>query len=352
MSNYLITGYWGEPHVTAENDRGLHAAIFGAGRFILPVGQQLRAEYIGNNTVRVYDGKLLDNGALAGIPAGKYVDLLIPETGQGMKRNDLIVFQYAKDVSTLVETGSFVVVSGTETSGAAADPALTQQDLLTDAAVLDQMALWRVSVAGAVVSAPVFLADVKRGLSSTSYEVLNILDNSDFTNPVNTNGKTTYTGLGYSIDRWVVPNDTSSLTVGDGFVTMQNSNASAAAMFVNRLRLGSIKKGKKYTGVIYLSDGTILFGSGSYSSGDLTLTPTSNNCYLQIATGSTYDLFRVGVKAGKTVQIKYVALYEGEYSHGTLPTYTRKGHGVEAANCFVADGGVFSLSTYAPASVE
>ena len=119
MSNYLITGYWGEPHVTAENDRGLYAAIFGAGRFILPVGQQLRAEYIGNNTVRIYDGKLLDNGALAGIPAGKYVDLLIPEAGQGMKRNDLIVFQYNKDTSTLVETGSFVVVSGAEKSGTA-----------------------------------------------------------------------------------------------------------------------------------------------------------------------------------------------------------------------------------------
>lgn len=36
--NYLITGYWGEPHVTAENDRGINAAIFGAGRFVLPVG--------------------------------------------------------------------------------------------------------------------------------------------------------------------------------------------------------------------------------------------------------------------------------------------------------------------------
>lgn len=352
MSNYLITGYWGEPHVTAENDRGLYAAIFGAGRFILPVGQQLRAEYIGNNTVRIYDGKLLDNGALAGIPAGKYVDLLIPEAGQGMKRNDLIVFQYSKDTSTLVETGSFVVVSGAEKSGTATDPTLTQQDLLTDEATLDQMPLWRVSVSGAVVSAPVMLANVMRGLPSTSYEALNLLDNSDFTNPVNSNGKTTYSGLGYSIDRWVVPNDTSFLSVGDGFVSMQNSSTSAAAMFVNRLRLGSIKKGKKYTGVIYLNDGTILFGSGSYSSGDLTLTPTSNDCYLQIATGSTYDLFRVGVKAGKTVQIKYVALYEGEYSHGTLPTYTRKGYGVESANCFVADGGSFSATSYVPASVE
>lgn len=153
--NYLITGYWGEPHVTAENDRGINAAMFGTGRFVLPVGEQFRAEYIGNNTIRIYDGKLIDNGAAAGIPAGEYVDLLIANAGQGKKRNDLIVFQYEQDASTLIESGKFVVIQGTETSGTASDPALTQEDLLSGKATFDQMALWRVSVSGATISAPV-----------------------------------------------------------------------------------------------------------------------------------------------------------------------------------------------------
>lgn len=159
--NYLITGYWGEPHVTSENDRGINAAIFGAGRFVLPVGEQFRAEYIGNNTVRIYDGKLIDNGAVAGIPAGEYVDLLIPEAGQGMKRNDLIIFQYSQDASTLIERGVFMVLSGEETSGTATDPALSQQDILTNEATLDQMALWRVPVSGTVISAPEILYNTK-----------------------------------------------------------------------------------------------------------------------------------------------------------------------------------------------
>lgn len=158
--NYLITGYHGTPHVTAENDRGIYAGIFGAGRFVLPVGEQFRAEYIGNNTVRVYDGKLIDNGAAAGIPAGKYVDLLISEAAQGMNRNDLIVFQYKKNTGTLVESGEFVVVKGTETTGTANDPALTQADLLSDEATLDQMALWRVKVSTATISAPVQVFNV------------------------------------------------------------------------------------------------------------------------------------------------------------------------------------------------
>ena len=160
--NYLITGYWGEPHVTAENDRGINAAMFGTGRFVLPVGEQFKADYIGNNTIRMYDGKLMDNGAAAGIPVGEYVDLLIANAGQGKKRNDLIVFQYKQDASTLIESGIFTVIQGAESSGTASDPALTQEDLLSGEAAFDQMALWRVPVSGTTISAPVKLFSVYR----------------------------------------------------------------------------------------------------------------------------------------------------------------------------------------------
>ena len=170
--NYLITGYWGEPHVTVENDRGFNAAVFGTGKFVLPVGEMFRAEYIGNNTVRVYDGKLIDNGAAAGIPAGRYIDLLISEAGQGMKRNDLIVFQYTKDVSTMIESGVFAVIKGAETSGTAADPELAQADLLSDEATLDQMALWRVPVSGSVISAPVRLFELSKNIKNAGASVV------------------------------------------------------------------------------------------------------------------------------------------------------------------------------------
>lgn len=182
MPNYLITGYHGEPHVTAENDRGINAAIFGAGRFVLPVGNQFRAEYIGNNTIRMYDGKLVDNGAAAGIPAGLYVDLMIPETGQGMFRNDIIAFKYKKDTMTLVESGEFVVVSGTESATTATDPTVEQQDLMTDEATLDYMPLWRVPVAGATISDPVQLFNVCLSGSAVQAEFASLktyIDTSD-----------------------------------------------------------------------------------------------------------------------------------------------------------------------------
>lgn len=166
--NYLITGYWGTPHVTSENDRGINAATFGVGRSVLPVGEEFKAEYIGNNTIRMYDGKLVDNGAVAGIPAGEYVDLTISNAGQGKKRNDLIVFQYSKDASTLIETGVFTVLRGAETSGTAADPVPTQNDILAGNATIDQYALWRVSVNGTTISAPVKLFNVSTPLSGKS----------------------------------------------------------------------------------------------------------------------------------------------------------------------------------------
>ena len=170
--NYLITGYWGEPHVTAENDRGINAATFGTGRVVLPVGQKFRAEYIGNNTVRMFDGKLMDNGAAAGIPAGEYVDLLVSDAGQGMNRNDLIVFQYVQDSSTLIESGSFIVLQGAETSGTAVDPELTQEDLLSGRATFDQFALWRVSVSGSEISAPVQLFSVSKNINNAGVSVV------------------------------------------------------------------------------------------------------------------------------------------------------------------------------------
>ena len=207
--NYLITGYWGVPHVTAENDRGIHAAIFGAGRFVLPVGERFRAEYIGNNTIRIYDGKLLDNGAAAGIPAGEYIDLVIPNAGQAKKRNDLIVFQYSRDASTLVESGTFLVVNGTEADGTATDPVLTQEDLLSNNAQFDQMPLYRVSVSATEISAPEKVFVLAKNMNTSSGAVIEAISDDGVSYTASIDGvDRLYSGLEVTI----VPNMTSTTT--------------------------------------------------------------------------------------------------------------------------------------------
>lgn len=334
MANYLITGYWGEPHVTAENDRGFNAAVFGPGRFVLPVGEKLRAEYIGNNTIRLFDGKLLDGGAMGGIPAGTYIDLLIPEAGQGMKRNDLIVFQYRKDASNLVESGDFVVVRGTETSGTPEDPALSQQDILSGSATADQMALYRVPINGATIGSPVQMFTVAGTLAGVAAVPRNLLDNSNFENPINQRRSATdsYRGLGYSIDRWIVSSETAALTIGSGFILIQSDSANVE-MFTQRMEPGTLKQGEKYTAVIWLNDGTILAGSGTCVSGAANLTDASKDVYAQIAPGSTYDSFRLCVAGGKYARVKHCALYEGEFSPESVSRYNYKSYACEFHEC-------------------
>lgn len=208
--NYLITGYWGEPHVTVENDRGFNAAVFGAGKSVLSVGEMFRAEYIGNNTIRIYDGKLIDNGAVAGIPAGEYIELLIPEAGQAMNRNDLVIFEYSRDASTLVESGTFKVITGTETSGAAVDPVLTENDLLSNIASFDQMALWRIPVSGATISAPVQMFEVSKNIKNAGSAVVKATSSDGMLYYANVPGvKELYTGLEFTI----IPDFTSATTL-------------------------------------------------------------------------------------------------------------------------------------------
>lgn len=209
--NYLITGYCGKPHVTAENDRGINAGIFGAGRYVLPVGKQFKAEHIGGNTVRIYDGKLIDNGAAAGIPAGEYVDIVVPNASQGMNRNDLIVFQYSQDSSTLIESGTFVVVRGVETSGTAVDPELQQEDLLSGRATFDQMALWRIPVSTGTISTPVQMFEISKSLdkAGSGSVVVNAIssDGASYTATVE-DLEELYNGLEITI----IPNITSTTT--------------------------------------------------------------------------------------------------------------------------------------------
>lgn len=354
--NYLITGYWGEPHVTAENDRGFNAAVFGAGKFVLSVGEMFRAEYIGNNTVRMYDGKLLDGGALAGISAGKYIDFLIPEAGQGMNRNDLIIFEYSQDSSTLVESGVFRVLSGTETSGTAVDPVLHEEDLLSDEATLDQMALLRVSVSGAVISDPeiVFttkyagerIVDIEHGGTNANTipkarkhlgivtTVRNLLDNSNFANPVaqaDLNGK--HGTVSYAVDRWVAHN----LTVAQQADSLKATPTSTYAYIKQKVQ---VTPGETYTCAAKFSSAGV--GAIRIYNEDMTTQ------YVQAARISMVGIATFTVPADVSVisvvlypnqtnvasgLVYWAALYEGEYTADNLPLYQPKGYSVELLEC-------------------
>mgnify|MGYP003295140281 CR=1 FL=1 len=86
MANYLITGSRNNtPHVTSADDGSLNGAIFGDGVYITKRGEQLRAEIISNNLVRLFDGDLIIEGRQVRIEPSSYVDLTINNGDAGMK---------------------------------------------------------------------------------------------------------------------------------------------------------------------------------------------------------------------------------------------------------------------------
>ena len=171
----------------------------------------------------------------------------------------------------------------------------------------------------------------------------NLLDNSDFRNPVNQRGQTSYSGGSYTIDRWNLTNSYSSMTVNDGYITF---SANGGYCYPQQLvQANASMVGKTYTAAVCLKDGTIhVFGNGVLS----TLTPSSNTLIgnrPSIGNGVQLGLYirtdgmlmiQPHIPDGQSLSLRWAALYEGSYTANTLPPYVPKGKHVEMLNCGVS----------------
>lgn len=120
----------------------------------------------------------------------------------------------------------------------------------------------------------------------------NLLDNSDFTNPVNQRGVSdAIDTTGYFIDRW---------NLVSGNVTISNEGLALDGTISQILEKAPI--------------GTV---TASASAGEAAFDAGTN----------TFSL------TGSGVLVTWAALYEGEYTADTLPPYTPKGYAAELAEC-------------------
>lgn len=160
----------------------------------------------------------------------------------------------------------------------------------------------------------------------------NLLDNSDFRNPVNQRGATSYTGSVYTIDRWKLSANT--LNVGSGGITLVADGSSSAAVltqYISGLRDGTYTQasnvnGTIYTRIIQLKGSTITTIDGSnaaYTGGYVSCTVSS----------SGYFSFQIRANATYAISVEWAALYEGTYTAETLPPYVPKGYAAELAEC-------------------
>lgn len=137
----------------------------------------------------------------------------------------------------------------------------------------------------------------------------NLLDNSDFRNPVNQRG-------GNNLDRWIFVNSAFSGNTllsfqSDGIVITNDAGADQVCLYQKFIEKNF--DGKTYTAYVLTSNGL-------YSGYVETIKEDEGmlQCSLWIPTGS---------------KVIWSAIYEGEYTAETLPEYQPKGYGVELAEC-------------------
>lgn len=137
----------------------------------------------------------------------------------------------------------------------------------------------------------------------------NLLDNSDFRNPVNQRGVTSKTNNGYFIDRWLIYSTDEAKRV-----TSIDSNGltTAGSSAVRQLVPAELvpKDMGEYTFAVCRSDGHIEFPSIWKDS--------KGNLVCPFGSAGTYI---------------WAALYEGSYTADTLPPYVPKGYPAELTEC-------------------
>lgn len=160
MALELVTGYWGQQHVTAEQDADLNAGIIGREPCILRVGENMRAEAVTANKVRIFDGIFVGYGRVCSIEEGAYEDVEIENGTAGLLRNDMIVIKYVKDEATGIEGASLAVLKG-QTGETATDPTPNNQDIRAGA-FESEMPLYRVRLNGLAIEAVERICEMPR----------------------------------------------------------------------------------------------------------------------------------------------------------------------------------------------
>ena len=167
----------------------------------------------------------------------------------------------------------------------------------------------------------------------------NLLDNSDFRNPVNQRGFTKHTGgRVYSLDRWQMEsaNGESFYDSANGCFTLY-----PGALLCQPLENKNKFLGRTLTLAVCDNDGGIRLKSGT-----ITELPTGTavkaycakddgtfNIFAQIA-GHLESIYIYAINtSASNKSVKWFAVYEGEYTEDTLPEYQPKGYGAELAEC-------------------
>lgn len=160
----------------------------------------------------------------------------------------------------------------------------------------------------------------------------NLLDNSDFRNPVNQRGQQTYTGEEYSIDRWIISGNAAeqnTIWVDNGYIAISGGNTTENVWLVQKVPSNVMQTGSKATFAVKQNSFAYPYILNIDAWGTDTSITFENGVTLLYQAGELIILNGTGAPAG----FNWAALYEGEYTAETLPEYQPKGYAAELAEC-------------------
>lgn len=158
MAFEIVDGMTGTKHISSDDLSALNVATIGKANCVLKYGDDFKLTMASANSATLGTGVGMVGGKRFWNQAAS--SLTVQSGTQGQKRNDLVVARYAK-TGAGIESITPVVIKGTPSTGTAADPATTSNDLK----------LWRIPLNGISVGAPVKLFDTVASLASLEESV-------------------------------------------------------------------------------------------------------------------------------------------------------------------------------------
>ncbi len=167
-----------------------HQGTWGDGAYILQTGQMLEPQVQSSNEIRIRDGALMVQGALGCVKVNTYDPVTIQNGTQGMKRIDLICWQYTYDAEQDVESAEWVVIQGTPAESDPQQPAYTDGEIQQrDSPV--QVPVFAVELDGINVTGVTTLLPTAPTLEELNSELQGLLaDPEDIELDLNTSGFT------------------------------------------------------------------------------------------------------------------------------------------------------------------
>lgn len=169
MAFEIVDGMTGTKHISSDDLSALNTATIGKADCVLEYGDDFKLTMASANSATLGTGVGMVGGKRFWNQAA--TSLTIQSGTQGQKRNDLVVARYQK-TSAGIESITPVVIKGTPTTGTAADPATTANDLK----------LWRVPLDGINAGTPVKLFEPVTPLATLGESVSQMEHDTGWTN--------------------------------------------------------------------------------------------------------------------------------------------------------------------------